>query len=166
MYTPAIPGKTPASKFYNKWSGPYRIVEKKGPVTFKIRELNGRKEHMVHADRLKPCKDPYCTPNRKNEESNEHEMGTSDIEAEQQLKQDDIDEFLENARGVTPVLPEVNEHNSEVSEEEITDNEDEDRNLERSETEEENIEIPLNTERRTRTREIKIPARYKDYVID
>jgi len=60
----------------------------------------------------------------------------------------------------------MNEHNSEVSEEEITDNEDEDRNLERSETEEENIEIPLNTERRTRTREIKIPARYKDYVID
>ena len=50
---PSLPGKNLARKFLPKWKGLYRILEKKGPVTFKIKEVNGKKVQMVHADRLK-----------------------------------------------------------------------------------------------------------------
>lgn len=44
-----------SKKLGKPWTGPYRVIEVKGPVTYKIRLLNGRKELVVHANRLKPC---------------------------------------------------------------------------------------------------------------
>lgn len=41
-------------KLTKPWIGPYRIIEVKGPVTYKIRELNKRKDLVVHVNRLKP----------------------------------------------------------------------------------------------------------------
>ena len=56
LHSPVVRNKDITRKLQPKWRGPYRIIEKKGPVTFKIREINGRKEEMVHANRLKICK--------------------------------------------------------------------------------------------------------------
>lgn len=42
-------------KLRKPWVGPFRIIEKKGPVTFKIRRLNTRKDRVVHANKLKLC---------------------------------------------------------------------------------------------------------------
>lgn len=56
-----------AAKFQPKWKGPFRIIEKKGPVTFKIKELSGRTEHMIHAERLTPYKNTWdCVEENKN----------------------------------------------------------------------------------------------------
>lgn len=40
-------------KFGPKWKGPYRILQKTSPVTFKIKGIQGGDEHHVHANRLK-----------------------------------------------------------------------------------------------------------------
>lgn len=54
LHDPSI--RTGLSKKLEKpWTGPYRVVEIKGPVTYKLRKLNGRKELIVHANRLKLC---------------------------------------------------------------------------------------------------------------
>ena len=44
------PGKV--KKLTRQWVGPYRILEKTGPVNFRIQPLGGRKKTVVHADRL------------------------------------------------------------------------------------------------------------------
>lgn len=40
--------------FQAKYSGPYRIIEILGPVTYRIYEIYGSHQQIVHADRLKP----------------------------------------------------------------------------------------------------------------
>lgn len=42
-------------KLNSNWVGPFRIVDKKSPVVFKIKEIQGTREQVVHADRLKLC---------------------------------------------------------------------------------------------------------------
>ena len=43
-------------KLANRWTGPFRIIAKIGPVTFKIKSINNPNLIMnVHADKLKPC---------------------------------------------------------------------------------------------------------------
>jgi hypothetical protein len=73
-------------KLQPKWRGPYRIIEQKGPVTFKIREISGRKEEMVHANRLKICKgepEPWLqredVMTRDTDESSEEQLDVSII---------------------------------------------------------------------------------------
>lgn len=39
-----------------KWIGPFRIMQKKSPVVFKIKKIQGTNEITVHADRLKLSK--------------------------------------------------------------------------------------------------------------
>ncbi|EFA02759.2 hypothetical protein TcasGA2_TC008492, partial [Tribolium castaneum] len=56
LYTPAVKGKKLASKFYPKWTGPFRIIAQTCPVNYKIKEIGGVKELLVHADRMKPWK--------------------------------------------------------------------------------------------------------------
>jgi transposase InsO family protein len=43
-------------KLRQKYTGPYEIVEARGPVTFKIKDVKTRKELLIHANRLKHCK--------------------------------------------------------------------------------------------------------------
>ena len=45
----------PRTKQQNPYTGPYQIVDKLGPVTYRIQEMNGkrRKKLVVHASRLK-----------------------------------------------------------------------------------------------------------------
>lgn len=44
------------------WIGPYRILEQKGPVTYKIRQLGSRKDSVVHVNRLKPFRGTVADP--------------------------------------------------------------------------------------------------------
>ena len=53
IHSPVIQNKNVTRKLQPKWREPYRNIEQKGPVTFRIRKINGRKEEMVHANRLK-----------------------------------------------------------------------------------------------------------------
>ncbi|XP_044745066.1 uncharacterized protein LOC123306929 [Coccinella septempunctata] len=43
-----------SQKLVKSWIGPYRITEKIGPVTCKVRKCKGRDEQTVHVNRLKP----------------------------------------------------------------------------------------------------------------
>jgi transposase InsO family protein len=45
-------------KLCKHWEGPYRIIDIKGPATYKIRKVNARKEQVVHANRLKLVAEP------------------------------------------------------------------------------------------------------------
>ena len=47
-----------SKKLTKPWVGPYRVVEIKGEVNYRIRELYGRKELVVHVNRLKACNMP------------------------------------------------------------------------------------------------------------
>lgn len=42
-----------SKKIAKPWIGPYRIIEIKGPVNYRIKELGSRKELIVHVNRLK-----------------------------------------------------------------------------------------------------------------
>ena len=70
LYTLSIQGKQLATKFLPKWTGPYRVIARMGPVNYKIMEIGSRKEQVVHAARLKHW----------------------EIPSEQQLEQDTTDE--------------------------------------------------------------------------
>ena len=158
LYTPAVPGKRiMARKFYSKWSGPYRIIEKRGPVTFKIKEVNGKKEHMVHADRLKPCKG-YLPEKTLKDSQDENEEDTEVIDDE--TKQDEIDDFI-NQGAEIPEFQEENQDESESEDSEATEFwTDSD-----SAGSDEPQEIPIDIGRRTRTREVRLPEKYKDFVL-
>lgn len=54
LHDPAI-GTGLSKKLTKPWKGPYRIIEIKGPVTYRVKKLNSHKEVIVHANRLKPC---------------------------------------------------------------------------------------------------------------
>lgn len=56
LYTPHIRDKHMSKKLCASWSGPYRIIKQLGPVTFVIKEINGRKEQTVHMNRLRHAK--------------------------------------------------------------------------------------------------------------
>ncbi|KAJ3665873.1 hypothetical protein Zmor_001338 [Zophobas morio] len=83
LYTPSIKGKKLATKFVPKWTGPYRIVSRTGPVNYRIIEIGSANEQLVHAARLKPWK--IRTVESDDQLENEE---TEDI----QLKLDDSDE--------------------------------------------------------------------------
>ena len=43
-------------KLSDKWMGPFEVLQLKSEVTYRIREVNGRRRLMlVHHDRLRPC---------------------------------------------------------------------------------------------------------------
>ena len=44
-------------KFSDHFIGPFKILERVGPVTFRLSNI-GQKANVVHADRLKPYKSP------------------------------------------------------------------------------------------------------------
>ncbi|KAF2884256.1 hypothetical protein ILUMI_21908 [Ignelater luminosus] len=54
LHDPAVKSGL-SKKLIKPWTGPYRIIEIKGPVTYKIKELNRHKEQIVHGNRLKLC---------------------------------------------------------------------------------------------------------------
>ncbi|EFA00130.1 Transposon Tf2-6 polyprotein-like Protein [Tribolium castaneum] len=97
LYTPAIKGNKLASKFYPKWSGPYRIVTQTGPVNFKIKEIGTTKELLVHTDRLKLWKS-----NDKEQQDDQEVKEASPANAEEQ-QEHEID-------GQLTEPPEVPEH--------------------------------------------------------
>jgi hypothetical protein len=160
LNNPAILGsKIVAPKFRPKWTGPYRVIEKRGPVTYKIKETKGKKEHVVHAERLKPCKiDHTVTPininlNKENEDSEE-----SDDEYTQQ----NIEEYIIHGRQENPnenPIP-LEQENTEEEEEEYdyTDSLDS--------TSSEELQPEINIQKRTRTREIRMPEKYKDFKLE
>ena len=43
-------------KLYHPWSGPFKVIKQISESTYRIQQLNGRKQRkVVHFDRLKPC---------------------------------------------------------------------------------------------------------------
>ena len=65
LYTPVIP-RGRCKKLMRPWSGPYKILKKLLEVTYRIRRCQGgRKQLVVHFNRLKLCPDnvhssSYC----------------------------------------------------------------------------------------------------------
>ena len=58
LYCPAVkPGRT--KKFASLWRGPYTVIDKTGPVNYKIRLIGGLQTMIVHRNRLKLC---YSSP--------------------------------------------------------------------------------------------------------
>ena len=54
LYVPAVkPGRT--KKFSCLWRGPYTVIDKTGPVDYKIQLLGSMKTIVVHRNRLKTC---------------------------------------------------------------------------------------------------------------
>ena len=64
-----VPGK-----FNMRYLGPYRVLEKKGDVTYKLLELETKTEYVTHIDRLKPFSI--------NDPKTEHENGTQNKDGE------------------------------------------------------------------------------------
>ena len=57
LYTPVVKrGNT--RKFSSFWKGPYTIVDKTGPVNYKLQLLGGTQTLVVHRNRIKPCNNP------------------------------------------------------------------------------------------------------------
>ena len=57
MYSPAIkPGHT--KKFSSLWRGPYTIMDKTGPVNYRIQLIGGTQTLVVHRNHLKLCYTP------------------------------------------------------------------------------------------------------------
>ena len=57
LYTPVVKcGNT--RKFSSFWKGPYTIVDKPGPVNYKLQLLGGTQTVMVHRNCIKPCYNP------------------------------------------------------------------------------------------------------------
>ena len=52
LFDPTARGKF--GRLNNPWKGPFRVIERTGPVTYKIEIGNGKKMH-VNYDRLKGC---------------------------------------------------------------------------------------------------------------
>ena len=42
-------------KLYHPWSGPFKVVKQISNSTYRIQQLNSRKQRKVHFNRLKPC---------------------------------------------------------------------------------------------------------------
>ena len=43
-------------KLYHPWTGPYEVLKKISEVTYRIKQVEGRRQcRIVHFDRLKPC---------------------------------------------------------------------------------------------------------------
>lgn len=107
-----------SKKLGKPWIGPYRIIEVKGPVTYKIRKLNGRQELVVHSNRLKLCQTDEQNFLDNNEVIPVYDGNTPQIE--------NVDDFGINPREVTMnifpaltrVLPDVPEPQSDVQNEE------------------------------------------------
>ncbi|KAG5873048.1 hypothetical protein JTB14_010531 [Gonioctena quinquepunctata] len=43
-----------SKKLVRTWIGPYRVIEKEGPVTYRIKKVGTRQEQVIHVNRLKP----------------------------------------------------------------------------------------------------------------
>ncbi|KAG5863139.1 hypothetical protein JTB14_018617 [Gonioctena quinquepunctata] len=43
-----------SKKLVRTWIGPYRVIEKEGPVTYRIKKVGTRQEQELHVNRLKP----------------------------------------------------------------------------------------------------------------
>jgi hypothetical protein len=159
LNNPAVLGsKIVAPKFRPKWTGPYRVLEKRGPVTYKIKETKGKKEHVVHAERLKPCKsDQTVTPinikiNKENVESDP---------SDEEYNQQNIEEFINHGRQENPIGQENIEEMAVEEEEEYGDTD-----SQGSTSSEEMQQPEINIQKRTRTREVKLPERFKDYKLN
>lgn len=42
-------------KLSDKWIGPFEVIQLKSEVTYRVKEVNGRRSMVVHHDRLRPC---------------------------------------------------------------------------------------------------------------
>ena len=182
LNSPAISGKNVAKKFQNKYTGPYRIIEKKGPVTFKIKKLGATSEKMAHAERLKLYEvgnNKITIENKLKESTKEHEKVRTESESDSEdfrLEPDEADDFLEMGRELMPnqtenvndfetdELSKPRDEESDSGDSHPSDNHDDDD----SDGEEFNSahETSMEDVRRTRTRVVKIPAKFKDFVLD
>lgn len=41
-------------KFNMRWEGPYKVIERKGDVTYKLLHVENQTEYVTHVDRMKP----------------------------------------------------------------------------------------------------------------
>ena len=57
LYTPVVP-KGQTKKFASFWKGPYTVLDKPGPVNYKIQLIGGTQQFVVHRNRLKLCHTP------------------------------------------------------------------------------------------------------------
>ena len=54
LHSPAVP-RGLSRKLHCPWKGPFKVVERIGNSTYKIKGIRGTKTQIVHFDRLKPC---------------------------------------------------------------------------------------------------------------
>ena len=175
MFSPAVQGNILSRKLQTKWKGPYRIIEKKGPVTFKIKEKHGKKEHMIHADRLKLYKG-----NLGEGEENLYEVNPSEaiLDSQESIDktQSEIDDFLNHGQeldGNQTIINETDSEESDADGENQSDNEtsSSDDTLRPEEERDSDSDPDENSNRakstrRSRTREIRMPSRYKDFIVE
>ena len=58
LYIPSVEKNT-VKKFTRQWVGPYRVIEKIGPLNYRIQSNQGRSlSNIVHINRIKPFIDP------------------------------------------------------------------------------------------------------------
>ncbi|KAJ8970788.1 hypothetical protein NQ317_008299 [Molorchus minor] len=81
-----------SKKLAKYWKGPYRVIKKIGPVTYKIQKVGTREEQVVHVNRLKPY---YGSKYSENEEEQ-----VSDESEEESGKEDEDSEYEGNLPGV------------------------------------------------------------------
>ena len=56
LYTPVVKqGNT--KKFSSFWRGPYTVIDKPGPVNYKVQLIGGTQTLLVHRNHIKPCYD-------------------------------------------------------------------------------------------------------------
>ena len=181
LRNPVLPGEKLAPKFRNKWTGPSRITQKLGPVTFRVKQMHGKKEQVLHADRLKICKGlEGRTKNFKQrrevsdsedelEENEDITRGLDIIEyplarKEKENREDEnmprgLDiieiplEHRESRNQRNEIVPEIEQDIEEELQNELGDEENQDEV-----TEAQNAEP-----RRTRTRDVRTPEKFKDF---
>ncbi|KAJ3651676.1 hypothetical protein Zmor_017700 [Zophobas morio] len=130
LFTPAVKGKKLASKFYPKWSGPYRVITQTGPVNYLIKEIGKTKELLVHESRMKPWRTNL--PSKSEEEEEELELPTrkptrdSEISSEEDEGERKIEKrILEDLDGLQRLFTFEEETSSEEEEEEANQAEEE-----------------------------------------
>lgn len=69
-----------SKKLTKTWMGPYRVIEKVGPVTYRIKRVGGRDNQVVHANRLKE----YCEREEPTRQQVVHDQNDSDTDSASQ----------------------------------------------------------------------------------
>ena len=109
IYIPAFQ-KGLSRKLMKFWSGPYLLVERTGPVNFRVRNLENNKliSTPIHVNRMKYAYDRYIRPNNKDLPSDQNQQNEISGLVQDDCPEDSFEPLLaahETHKSDTSIIP-------------------------------------------------------------